>query len=202
MTSQPYPPLNEGLAMSSLDPLLPQRLRVMQVLAGSLIAGPLMLLGIVLFLVHTEGKGLGEPAEGALPLISLLSLAMLLLNAPLAFYLPGLHVRKALDKLASQAPNTFVVPPGERGPGGPISDAGLLLASRQTSLIISMALFEAAAFFGSVAYLLEARPLALAVSGAAIALLLLLFPTEGRVSAWLDQQLGALADLRMQRRQY
>jgi hypothetical protein len=183
--------------MSSTDLSLSSRMRVMQILAGSLVAGSAVFLGIVVFLVWSnDGKGRGEPAEGALPLVSLLSLGMLLVNLPIAFVLPAAILRNGLQSLASSAPDKHVIPPGQAGPGGPITDTDFLLAQKQNAMIVSMALFEGASFFGSIAYLLEASPFALAAALGGLVLLLVVFPTRGRVQNWLQQQRQTLAGLR------
>jgi hypothetical protein len=182
--------------MSSPEPSLSTRIRVMQIVAGALVAGSVSFLVLVLFLVwNNGGKGLGQPVEGALPIVSLLSLGMLLINTPAAFLLSGVILRKALDNLARQAPNNALLPASENVTG-PVTDATFLLMHKQKAMIISMALWEGASFFGSIAYQLEASPFALVASIGGIILLLSAFPTEGRVSEWLSQQQRALAQLR------
>jgi hypothetical protein len=65
-------------------------------------------------------------------------------------------------------------------------------------MMIGLALLEGAAFLGCIAYLLEARPLALGVVVVAITPMLVNFPTEARVRAWLERQADQLAELRQQ----
>ncbi len=67
---------------------------------------------------------------------------------------------------------------------------------RQTTLIVGLAPLEGTAFLGCIAYLIEANPLALAVVGVAVCLMLYKFPTEGRVRTWLEQQAAVLNGMR------
>jgi hypothetical protein len=78
------------------------------------------------------------------------------------------------------------------------TDNSKLLAVRQTTLLVSLALLEGVAFSGCIAYLLEAQPLVLGVVLVAVLLLLAYFPTEGRVRSWLERQTDQLVVLRQQ----
>jgi hypothetical protein len=170
----------------------PERLRVMQIVAGALVAGVLIFLAVVLFLVHVQrnGQGMGRPQE--LPIITLVALVMLASNAPLSFVLPRAQARMALRQIAA---GTWQAPP--QGTADQFATTtGRLLAVRQTTLIVSLALLEGAAFLGTIAYLLEANPLALVVVLLAVLLMLWQFPTEGRVQGWLDRQQEQLAAFR------
>jgi hypothetical protein len=74
-------------------------------------------------------------------------------------------------------------------------------ASDRTELIEQagwLALLNSSAFFGCIAYLLEAQPLALAVVGVTVVLMLCKFPTQERVRAWLERQAEVLSELRQQ----
>src|SRR4051794_22117766 len=103
-------PPSEIFTMSSPDPSLSSRVRTMQIIAGALLAGCATLLGMAIFLVgNNEGKGLAQPAEGALPIVSFLSLGLLVINTPASLFLPGVLLRKALDTLARRAPDTSVI---------------------------------------------------------------------------------------------
>jgi hypothetical protein len=174
----------------------------MQIIAGAIIVGALIFLGIAVFLVHNnQGQGVGA-AQGQLPVVSLVALAMLCVQTPLAFLIPAAVVSKAVSTLAGHAPDTYVAPPSQAGPGGLTSDRGYLLGVYQTAMIISLALFEGASFLGSIAYLLEGRPFALAVSGIAILLLASRFPTEDGIRNWLDGRLREVDEQRSQKGTY
>jgi hypothetical protein len=180
--------------MSSSVPSQSPRILVMQIIAGSLLTGCISFLVIVLFLVqNNQGKGLGNP-QGQIQLLSLLCAIMLLAILPVSFFLPAVILKTGLNRAASQPPDS-----GVYGPAGPLTDEAYLLNLRMSTMIVRMALFEGVSFFASIAYLIEASPLALAVNAVAILLLALNFPTQGRVSAWLEQQQFALSDLRGQK---
>ena len=112
----------------------------------------------------------------------------LVVEAPLAFIVRRLHTRTALRQIASGA---WPLPPGADAAAF-ASDTAKLLAVRQTTMLISWAMVEGAAFFGCIAYLLEAQPFTLAVVGVAVLLMLVDFPTERGVSAWLERQVDQL----------
>ena len=65
-------------------------------------------------------------------------------------------------------------------------------------MLIGWALLEAPAFMACIAYLLEAQAFAAALVGMTIVLMLIRFPTEGRVRGWLEQQNATLSDLHQQ----
>lgn len=181
--------------MSSPDDMLPpKRLRVMQIIAGALLLGVLTFLAIALFLVSGRPQGAAGGTADGLPVISVLAVMLLVVDAPLAFVVPSFLMRSAVRRIASGA---WQAPPGS-DPAAFASDAAKLLTVRQTALIIGLALLEGVAFFACIAYLLEAQPFVLAVVLVAVALMLVNFPTEGRVRAWLERQADLLAELRQQ----
>jgi hypothetical protein len=181
-----------GFVMSNIpDTVPPGILRTMQIIAGALVAGVCVFLGIVLYLVFVQNNGQGQaPPGGGLPLISIVAVAMMVVNVPLSVLIPRISTLAALRQIAA---GTWTPPEGSARP----SDTTMrrLLAVRQTTLIIGLALLEGAAFLGCIAYLLEAQPYVLAVTGVAILLMLLQFPTESRVLAWLDRQADQLREL-------
>jgi hypothetical protein len=178
--------------MTDPGDLLPQRLRLIQIIAAAMLSGVATLLAIALYLVWAQNQGRGmAPPQGS-PMVSYIAVAVLITNAPLAVVLPGMQTRNSLRRIAS---GTWQVPPGG-DPTGFTTDTAKLLVVRQTTLIIALALLEGAAFLGGIAYLLEAQPLALVVVAVATALMLAQFPTESRVRAWLEQQADALAAVR------
>jgi hypothetical protein len=69
------------------------------------------------------------------------------------------------------------------------------MAVRQTTMLVGLAPLEGAAFFGCIAYLMEAQPLALVVPGIAMFLMLCRFPTRNRVRDWLVHQTDRLAEM-------
>jgi len=173
------------------DDLLRPRVRVMQVIAAALPLGVLAFLTFVL----VQGKGSGMAPPGAFPWLSIVAVVMLLVNLPFILFLTGSRTRTALREIAS---GTWQPPRGAKATDF-TTDASKLLSVRQTTMLIPLAALEGAAFCGCLAFMLEARPFALGVIVVAIILMLLNFPTEGRVRAWLDVQADRLAELRYQK---
>jgi hypothetical protein len=175
--------------------LTPRRVRVLQIVAGTLLLGVVGFLAVALFIVLVQGGGQGLAPPQGLPLLSLVAVVMLAAEAPLAFIVPGMMTRSALRQIVA---GTWKLPPGQDATLFATAGAKLM-GVRQASLIAGLALLEGAAFTGCIAYLLEAQVLALGVVGVAILLMLCQFPTEGRVRAWLERQAQALTELRLQR---
>ncbi|MCO6047012.1 hypothetical protein NG895_24195 [Aeoliella sp. ICT_H6.2] len=59
-------------------------------------------------------------------------------------------------------------------------------AGYQTLLIVGLALYEGAAFFNLVAFLVEGQMFSLAVAVVLIAAIVMALPTVGRVQDWID----------------
>jgi hypothetical protein len=190
-------PVVQDTNLLLVDPgevLTPQRLRIMQIIAGMLLMGVVVFLAIVLFIVFVQHNGQGTAPAKALPVVSLVAGAMFAVCAPLAFIVPGIMTGSALRQIVS---GTWPIPPG--GNPSEFATAGRkLLAVRQTTMLVGLALLNGTAFLGCIAYLLEAQALALGVVAVTVVLMLCKFPTEGRVRAWLDRQGEALAALRQQ----
>jgi hypothetical protein len=162
--------------MSNPDEILPpQRLLTMRIVAGALLLGVLIFLGLVLFMVLVQNNGVGTAPPGDLPILSLLAVAFFVIQAPLSFIVPRFQLRTALRQIASA---TWKLPPGASATDFR-TDASKLLAVRQTSMIVGLALLEGAAFFACIAYLLEAQPWVLATVLAAVLLMIVTFPSEG-----------------------
>ena len=177
------------------NPLPPERLRVMQIIAAALLVGVLIFLGIVLYvvLIHNQGQGLGPRRD--FPYVTAIAVVILLVDAPLVVFIPRTITQNALKQMAA---GTWKAPSGTSSTEA-TSDAAKLLLVRQTTLIIALALFEGVAFLALIAFLLETEVAALAVVAGAIILMLVSFPGERRVRVWLDLHLQRLTDLRQQR---
>jgi hypothetical protein len=167
------------------DPLTPQRVRTVQIIAAALPAGVIAFLALVLYMVHVQNGGAGLNMQGQLPLVSLLAVGFLAVQAVLSFVLPVSVARSGVRRIAAASRET-----------SPAADAGQLLGLYQTTLIVGLALLEGGCFFGCVAYLVEARPFVLAAVAVGLAFILLRFPTEGRVRLWLEDHKDQLARAR------
>jgi hypothetical protein len=167
----------------------PAQLRIMQIIAGALIGGVAIFLGIVLFLVHGLGQGPANPQE---PMLTYVALLLLVVNVPLASVVPRMIEARGIAQIAA---GTWR-PPGAAETSG---DAGRLMQLFQQSLIIGLAILEGVAFLACVAYLLEAQSIAVVVAGLPLLFMIIRFPTQNRCQAWLDNQLDRVVMLRHDR---
>jgi hypothetical protein len=163
---------------------LAPRVKVMQIVAAAIMTG----LAVFIVIAHFVGQNNPPPAPGRTPVVTYLSLVLIVSAVPMAFVVPMTIERAAVQNVARQA-----------GPAGSPDDPALigrLLAVRQTSLIVSLALIEGAGFFSAIAYLIEREPLALGGALGALVLMATRFPTFAAVAAWLQRQKEAVAALR------
>ncbi len=158
----------------------------MQIIAAALPVGVIAFLAIVLYMVHAQqgGRGMGQPGE--VPLISLVAAGFLVVLVVVSFVMSASVTRQGVSRIAAA------------GPTATAADAGQLLGTFQTALIVSLAPLEGACFFGCIAYLLEGSPIALAAVAVGLALMLLRFPTEGRVRLRLGDLEDQLARARQE----
>jgi hypothetical protein len=171
------------------DVLFQQRVRVMQIVAGTLLTGVLVFLVIAIATASNRGPQRGE---ATLPVVSIVAVVMLMVQLPLAFFIPHSGIQAGTRRIASGA---WQGPPGS-DPTAYASDTAKLLAVRQTAMIIRSALLEGVAFLGCIAYMIEGRAIALGVVAVAVIVMLLTFPTRGRVRSWVEQQANRLVELR------
>jgi hypothetical protein len=175
--------------------------RTTQIIMGSLIAGVMGFLLVVVFLVHFAGLGAPAGAAGApgqaaganpaavpqsIPILTYLAAGMGAVVLPLSFILPGYIAARNLRSGATGAPDGSSSPCKNpaASPGPAVTAAGAF----QTSAIIGGALNEAPAFLAGVAYLFEQNPIALGVMFVMLAAMLVRFPTLGSVERWIEQQ--------------
>jgi hypothetical protein len=168
-------------------------LRTMQIIAGALLLGDVVFLGVTLYIVLVQNGGQGLVPPTGPPFLSLASAVMLGVCATLAFVIPGVQTRSALQQILAGRGTT----PG-RASREHVTEGAKLLVVRQTTLIVRLALLNGAAYLGCIAYLQEAHPLGLCVVGIVLVLMLGVFPTDGRVRAWLGHQAQTLEEFRQQ----
>lgn len=176
------------------DIWLAKRIRVLQIIAGALVMGLVTFLGIVLFMVQVQNKGVGLARPGGLPLISLIAVAYSALAVLLAIVIPRVLVQSGLRRIAAGAWK----PPQDANAADYPDDASKLLAIRQTSIIIGLAILEGSALFACIAYLLEGQSWVLAAAVLIVLLMLASFPTQERLRSWLTAQADQLDELRRQ----
>lgn len=152
-------------------PSFAEQVRTTQIIAVSLVLGPLFFLGVVIF----RRQAVPAPAQagGDLPLLTLLAFGL----AAVCLVARYLMAWQLAGKLASAPAREANETSNER-----------LAGVYQTSLIISMALIEGAAFFTVVAYMNEGHVAALALAIGLLAVMILHFPTTGRIESWIKRQ--------------
>ncbi|NIN77957.1 MAG: hypothetical protein GTO26_09230 [Planctomycetales bacterium] len=154
----------------------------MQIIVGSLVFAVISLASVVLVV------GDGEPAET--PMVSYLSVLMAiacLVGGPLV---AGHIARIGLQTWVQDTRTSPLAMPEGSG------KASLLANVYQTRLIVAAATIEGAAILNLVAYLLEGRTWTLAAAAVLLFVLLMQFPTSGRVETWVENQLESVAQLR------
>ena len=155
----------------------------MQIIAVALPLGVLMFFGVAVFIVYGGGNPRPAAANG-LPMVSIMAGIFLAITGSLSFVMPGIMTQAALKQIAA---------------GGEPYDATRLVVLKQTTMIVSMALLEGAAFFALVAFIIEHQPAVLAVPALALTGMLMRFPTENSVRNWIEQQERRVLELRQDR---
>jgi hypothetical protein len=168
--------------------LIPQRILLpMQIIAAALPTGILFFFGISLFLVYSQPQA----ANGRLSL-TLVALVVFIASNVLAILIPSVQTRNALRRILA---GTWT-PPSGSNPSAFVSVSEQLLSVRQTTLIVSLAVLEAAGFFCCIAFLIDRHPLPPALVIVTLAVMLSKFPTRQRVLNWLEWQADVLAQMR------
>ncbi len=169
--------------------VIPQQLRLMQIIAAALLTGCIVFLAICLYLVsNNQGQGMAGARDRFA--VSLMAALMLAACAPLAFILPRFIMLAHLRRIAA---GTWQAPRGAK-PEQFATFPAKLMAVGLTTMLIGLAMLEGPVFLGCIAYLLEGQALALAVVGVGIFLMLVKFPTKNRVRDWLVRQTDRLAE--------
>jgi hypothetical protein len=156
-------------------------LRVVQIISGALVFGVVMFLAIVVLVVRGGRLFAAEPWD-ATSVVTLMAILMAATAAPLAFVLPGVITRKALQD-GPPVSDGAREEPGYEGWG---PHARQLFALFTTEQIIRLALLEGPAFLAAIAFMMEGKIPALILAGVLVLLMVSLFPTANRVRAWMD----------------
>jgi hypothetical protein len=162
--------------MSGVDgfnDFLTPRIRVMQIIAFSLVLGPAIMLAVVVAI--RAGRNAAPPPPTPLVSYVLLGFAAMMIM-PFAI-VPNMAAAGARQRLIQ---------------GRVLNDDdihAILCNVYQTRMIIGSAMLEGAAMAQFIAYLVEGRMVSLVVGGLLLAGLVLQFPTRGRVETWIERQL-------------
>jgi hypothetical protein len=164
------------------DEALGAPLRNMQIIAGSLMAGVVMFLGVVTVLVF----GQGQPANPnqQLPIVTIVAFVMLAADFAVALVMSRTMTSAGQQQIASNDAQ---------------SDLQRLVGLRQTVMVITFALLEGPAFVGCVALLIERQPYVIFVPIFALTVMAVLFPTRNSVRNWLETQAQRVLELRLSR---
>lgn len=161
---------------SAQETTLETRVRSMQIIAFSLMAGVAFFAAVAVFLQNGDG---GEQLENT-PVATFLTYPAVFLAAAAVvarLMIPRLVVSQRLAGLGK--------------PETPVHEAGqrvTLLEIYQTRMIVEMALLEGAAFFALVAFIVEGRWAAFAAAAALWVIMVLSFPTRSTVEQWVTDQ--------------
>jgi hypothetical protein len=166
------------------DELISGRLRTTQIVAGGLVAGIVIFLVVVLIVVQ-QGPAPARPAE---PIMTYFALAFFGTSLGVWSFLPAQIARKQVDKIAAATWR----PRPQASPGQLPDDTSQLLTVFQTKLLVGYGMLEGASSFACVAYLVDRDAVSLGVVAATVLLMLLSFPTRGRLNSWLEQQQSRL----------
>jgi len=177
----------------SLNTISPQRLRTMQIVAFAILMGSVIFCAVVVIVVYMNNGGMNLPRQGP-PIVTIVIGLAAVPHLVLSLVLPASTTRNGMRRIAStvRRPSAGAVDWLSNSDG----DVLQLLALRQTSMILGLALLEGASFMCCLAYLLEGEMYVLIGVAVAVGLMLANFPTEGGVRAWLNQQLEALVKAR------
>jgi hypothetical protein len=145
-----------------------QTLLTCRIIAGALV------FGVVSFVTVAVVMRLGQAAAGA-AVLSYVGVGAAAIAVIVRQIVPGIA-----SGLAPQ--------------GGAASPAAGALALYQTRMIVGLAILEAAAFFNTIAYVLEGHWWSLVVVAVLVALMLGAFPTRTRLRQWVEDrgQLSAI----------
>jgi hypothetical protein len=169
-------------------------LRVRQIVAGSLLAGLIVFLAIVLFIVHVKNNGQVSGPLADWPVTTFVASLFALMIFAQAFVFPWILTRTALQTMIKGTGTPF----GAVMAGATDTDVVKLMRAWQTTDLIMLGLLASAGVVGCIAYHMEPNILDLAIVAVAVALMLYKFPTEKRLRAWLNRQVDVLAGLRRQ----
>jgi hypothetical protein len=165
------------------SPVPAARLRVMQIIAGTLILGVAITLTVFVVL-----RALGNPQPPPLvPILTYVGVGFALIAVIAHFIVPRSVLKNSAGRIQWDNEPVFSTAPAdpERSPGSRELSG---LALYQTRMIIGMALLEGAAFYQGIAYYLEGQPLALGLGCLLLLGLIVQFPTRSRVERWLENQ--------------
>jgi hypothetical protein len=151
------------------NPTLVKQVRAMQIIWFALLVG-VATFAVVTVVIHSK-----KPDDDRF--LSTFLVIIAATNAMLSFIVPGIMGNVAIKQVAAELKNADEEVAYPR-----------LAILYQTSLIVALAMLEAGAFCAITGYLLEGVWWTLLVAGILAFIMLLHFPSVGRVEAWCRTQ--------------
>jgi hypothetical protein len=173
---------------ATIDKLLDERLRLIQIINAALLAGLVFFTGFVLF--GTANDKLPATAGQLTYAVVAFFFVMLLVWV----FVPPRFADRQVTKIAS---GTWTL--SQRSPAAQAAfatDSAKLLFVYQSKSIISAALLEGSAFFAAAVYMMQRQWFVLAIVAAAVLLMLAMFPTRRRVRTWIETRLFRIDEMR------
>lgn len=152
-----------------------------QIIAFALLMGILTFAGVAWFMVTTN------KVHNPIPPLLYLSWGSFVLMFLASLTVPAMIARSHVEQIGRGAWTL-----NNPAMSIPETDTGRLLVVFQLQMIIGRAMLEGAAFLGLITYLVTGEPLALIGPGAVVVLMILSFPTRGKVMGWVEMQMGRL----------
>ena len=166
-------------------------LRVMQIIAGALIAGVLSFGGVAGFIVFGQVPAVqpgGQPPAIAQRMPEFITYPAMALAAGMVVmsfvgsnFVSAMWV-KGIAKMAKDGTST-----------GPKELFGRLLAAAQIKMIFAMAPIEGAAFFNLIAFIMTKSLIPPTVVGVLLFVMAIHFPTKFKLARWLEDQQRAMS---------
>jgi hypothetical protein len=156
--------------MSEADGRLPSEtvpFHVCRIIAGALIAGPLIFAGIA----HVSG--LGQPPQPGSEIIGYIAVAFSVIDLIASFIVPTVVANQTLAQLAAK--------------GSELTTKDYF-GVYQTRMLIRAALLEGAAFFCCIIYMSSRLWWTLATALFLVLVMAIVFPTRGRFDDWIRER--------------
>ncbi|QDS97353.1 hypothetical protein [Adhaeretor mobilis] len=161
--------------------------RTLQIIIGSLIAGPL---AYTAYAIATHDSELVDAESSSMSLIGLgfaLIVSVASLIAPRVMFA---QQRRAI------VDGTWKPPQASKAISKETGDVGPLLGAFQAKTIVGAALLEGGTFMNTFAYTAEGKVSNLLVVAALLIGVALYFPFLGRITSWLERELSSVEQLR------
>jgi hypothetical protein len=167
--------------------------RPMQIIVFALFMG-LMSFLVVMVVMRPQLQPAGQAAPQ--PFISYLAIIAAVVAPVVAWIVPRTIAGSMRQEMVEGKSTAHVGMPHVAEEMKPLHS---LIATYQTTLIVSCAILEGAGFFNVVAYLLEHQQMN-AIAAVVLAVLILIqFPTSGRLVSWVEDELNTIDRLRSMR---